>query len=107
MTEVTAPDYIAYDDVLNCRIQNDGRTLREYLTDLLLTVWQEGECFSGKRPFGNSGWQSDVYHSLGKAEYVDGTWNNYDGFEEFEPDVNQADRLIAEVIRYMCAGEDR
>lgn len=32
-------------------------TVREYLSRLLTTLLEEGECFSGKRPFGNSGWE--------------------------------------------------
>ncbi len=32
-------------------------TIREWLIALVRTLWLEGEGFSGKRPFGNSGWQ--------------------------------------------------
>lgn len=41
-------------------------TLREYFVELLRTLWREDDQFSGKRPFGNSGWQWDVYIGLGK-----------------------------------------
>jgi hypothetical protein len=34
----------------------DNITIRDYLRILLETLWEEGEGFSGKRPFGNSGW---------------------------------------------------
>ena len=43
---------------------NQTLTLREYFKKLLITLWEEEESFSGKRPFGNSGWQYDVYKSL-------------------------------------------
>jgi hypothetical protein len=45
-------------------------SVRGYLTALLAELWREEEGFSGKRPFGNSGWQHDVYSALAKAGYV-------------------------------------
>lgn len=48
-------------------------TIRDYLKTLLMTVWEEGESFSGKRPFGNSGWEYDLYAPLVKAGAVPGT----------------------------------
>ena len=42
----------------------EAKTVREYLVALARTVWEEGEGFSGKRPFGNSGWEHEVYNSL-------------------------------------------
>ena len=33
----------------------DAENIGEYLKALLSAVWHEGESFSGKRPFGNSG----------------------------------------------------
>jgi hypothetical protein len=52
--------------------ENDAgaSTIGEYLGTLLLTLWQEGESFNGKRPFGNSGWEYDVYRGLIKAGVV-------------------------------------
>lgn len=41
-----------------------AETIGDYLRFLLTTLWKEAEGFSGKRPFGNSGWQFDVYHVL-------------------------------------------
>ena len=35
-------------------------SLREYLKELLSKVWEEGEGFSGKRPFGDSGWERQL-----------------------------------------------
>ncbi len=32
-------------------------TIRDYFKKQLSTLWAEGESFSGKRPFGNSGWE--------------------------------------------------
>lgn len=48
------------------RLSADGIdcTLREYFKQLILTLWREGAGFSGKRPFGNSGWQFGVIHAI-------------------------------------------
>lgn len=40
------------------------RTIRGYLIALLRQVWREQDGFSGKRPFGNSDWTSDLYLAL-------------------------------------------
>lgn len=39
-------------------------TVKGYLKALLIAVWDEGESFSGKRPFGNSGWDYDILTAL-------------------------------------------
>jgi hypothetical protein len=54
-------------DVETNRPTQDPITLRAYLKELLLTVWDEEEGFSGKRPFGNSGWQHDLAGALIRA----------------------------------------
>lgn len=54
----------------------DAATVRDYLKALLRAVWDEGEGFSGKRPFGNSGWDSELKHALVKAGAVRGTVND-------------------------------
>ena len=35
-------------------------SIRGYLKTLLTTLMAEGEGFSGKRPFGNSGWEYEL-----------------------------------------------
>jgi hypothetical protein len=42
---------------------------RDYFKKLLLTLWDEQEGFSGKRPFGNSGWDYDLGADLTRAGY--------------------------------------
>ena len=80
---------------------NDAKasTVGEYLTALLSTLWTRGENFSGKRPFGNSSWPYEVYSALGRAGYVDATFDE-DGLVE-EVDSVTADRLILEAIDFM------
>lgn len=50
-------------------------TIRDYLRRLLEAVWVEEECFSGKRPFGNSGWKWEVFMALAKAGFVEATFD--------------------------------
>ena len=47
-------------------------TIREFFYELMKTLWEEGESFSGKRPFGNSGWDSDLVTCLIKNKVIDG-----------------------------------
>lgn len=47
-----------------------AKTIGEYLKMLLLKLWEEGESFSGKRPFGNSDWEYDLYYALARAGAV-------------------------------------
>lgn len=82
-------------------IENDAQatTIREYLQLLLITLWKEEECFSGKRPFGNSCWQSDIYNSLYNAGLISGSLDE-DGWL-FEFNQEEADELILSAIRQL------
>lgn len=71
-------------------------TVRDYLIALLRQVWTEKECFSGKRPFGNSSWQYEVYVPLMKAGLIEGKLDE-DGYVE-EMDTDKADELILAAI---------
>ena len=53
-----------------------------------IMVWEDRECFNGKRPFGNSGWEEDLY-TLVKAGYVE------------EVDTKSANKMICSVIDYL------
>ncbi len=50
----------------------NAKTVRGYFVALLGALWQEGEGFSGKRPFGNSGWESELHAALVKGGVVNG-----------------------------------
>lgn len=77
---------------------NDAQaaTVREYLVALLTELWSEQEGFSGKRPFGNSGWNHDLYLPLLEAGMVDGALDE-DGYID-QVDSDRADVLIADAI---------
>jgi len=54
--------------------ENDAgaATVGEYLVALLRQLWSDGSEFSGKRPFGNSGWDNELAEALVRAGLVKG-----------------------------------
>ena len=70
----------------------EAATIREYLVALLRQVWTEGEGFSGKRPFGNSGWDYDLYRALGKQGFIRMTLDEWGGVDDC--DIAKGDELI-------------
>ena len=92
------------EQVLACPMQDndaDAATIRDYLISLVAEVWSEGEGFSGKRPFGDSGWEYEIYVALLKAGMVDGELDE-DGYVE-EVDEPAANKLIADAIESLRA----
>ncbi len=82
-------------------------TVRGYLTALLAELWEQEQSFNGKRPFGNSSWQYDIYLPLARAGLVTGTvtGDDEDGYElggDF--DHRAADRLMQAAIAEVGAG---
>jgi hypothetical protein len=95
-----------YESILNTPMQDndaDAKTIREYLTKLLLKVWKEGEGFNGKRPFGTSSWEYDIYRALAKGGHVTGMEYDEDGDIAYFSDMQRtrADRMITESILWM------
>lgn len=45
--------------------------IKDYFIKLLEILWIEGEGFSGKRPFGNSGWEYDLTIPLVEMGYAE------------------------------------
>lgn len=77
------------EDILDLPIseRDTGATsIRDYLQKLLRTLWNEGEGFSGKRPFGNSGWQTELQVALIRAGLPFGTLDEDDYFEDDGPE---------------------
>lgn len=79
--------------------ENDAEaaTIGDYFRALLKQIWTEGEGFSGKRPFGNSGWDSEIYAALVKDGAVKGKLDS-EGYLE-KCDEAKANSLIMEAIR--------
>lgn len=74
----------------------EAATIRDYFKALLTTLLIEEEGFSGKRPFGNSGWISDLEIPLIKAGLVQGKIDA-DGYVEESDDEAIARVLLGAV----------
>ncbi len=74
----------------------ENMTVGGYLGTLLTKLWREGEGFNGKRPFGNSGWEYDVYEPLVVAGLVEGVITE-DGYIE-DVDCAKANEFILKLI---------
>ncbi len=86
--------------------RNDAKasTVRGYLVTLLATLWDKKDSFSGKHPFGNSGWEHAIYDTLVEHGAVRGSASEYnDGkgiVREYQcDDTAKADKLIAKAIQ--------
>lgn len=75
----------------NDREWGGERTIKEWLKDLLSTLWEQGEGFSGKRPFGNSGWESTFQIVLIQNGCVIGAITSYDDEDEECREVTSID----------------
>jgi hypothetical protein len=97
--------------VLNLRMQPndaDAETIGDYLVKLLANVWNEGEGFSGKRPFGNSGWKMEIGEALVRAGVIDGKWDSDDEDPEYRwldtYDHAACNRIVAAAIQALRPG---
>lgn len=93
------------DDVLNFQYDKwdlPRCTIRHYLVELASTCWMQNEGFSGKRPFGNSGWQYDVYRALAAGGFVEPEVDE-DG-EVYCADENEAEKVIMQCFRRLQEG---
>ncbi|GAA2346775.1 hypothetical protein [Dactylosporangium salmoneum] len=90
--------------ILNLRLDPDNDsgadTVRGYLVALLAAIWHDGEGFSGKRPFGNSGWQGDFDKAFIEAGWVAGQLDE-DGYVD-EVDGEAVDRLVRQAIKALA-----
>jgi len=86
-------------NILDVKMQeNDAgaATIRDYFKALLTKVFEESEGFSGKRPFGNSGWEFEIYRALITSGHIKGKLDENGDIEDY--DGKTADKLIHEAI---------
>lgn len=96
--------------VLDCPMgENDAeaKTIRDYLSKLLSLVWQEEEGFDGKRPFGNSSWQLEVYAALAENALIEATKDEWNDWNYRDADANALVQtailgLAGEASEYDC-----
>lgn len=83
-------------------------TIGYYLEKLLLTLLdknkiEEGESFSGKHPFGNSDWESDIAICLVENNIIEGKIERYkdNSIISFDYDWRQYAKIMSELIHYI------
>lgn len=89
-------------NILDLKMEpNDANadTVRTYLKKLLLMVWQKDESFSGKRPFGNSGWKYDIYNTLAIHGVIQGEIDEDGDVDIPQTEYPKADALISDAIK--------
>lgn len=102
VTFVPVQEFISDSTVLSalelrfCSDAGDNLTVRQYLHKLLFKLWKEGEGFSSKRPFGNSGWSYELYEPLIKAGFIKGDYSEDYGIENF--DDKEASEYVEKMI---------
>lgn len=78
--------------------KNKNISLKEYLKLTLVTFLKEGEGFSGKRPFGNSDWDWQIYKGLIALDSSLGKLDE-DGY------INTVDQRACDMIIMKCVEE--
>ena len=73
-----------------------AKNIGDFLRILLLTLWREGAGFSGKRPWGNSCWEYELYAPLIRYGAIKGKLDE-EGYVS-EVDTKEADALIELLI---------
>lgn len=78
-------------------------TIGEFFMRCLDRLWDEGERFSGKRPYGDSDWENPIYEALVRGRYLAGTIEMADDGDgpyvvEADYDCMEGHRLIARVL---------
>lgn len=87
------------DEILDLPMnENDAgaATIRDYFKKLLSELWIEGEGFSGKRPFGNSGWDLEIYTTLVEHHLIKGNFD--EDFYIENVDYEAGNRLVLGLI---------
>lgn len=89
----------------SCMDLDDEITIAAWMAELLSTLFHEGEGFSGKRPFGNSGWTLEPHAALVEKGLLKGTVTRdedgrLDGLND--EDYREFNALMAEVARSMA-----
>jgi hypothetical protein len=79
-----------------------AETVRGFLGELLWQVWEKGESFNGKRPWGDSGWEHDLHYPIVRAGLVTGSFNMHGDLLEY--DVKGADKIISRCILHIKNG---
>ena len=96
MSKVDLDDVLTFPMVDN---DADAVNVADYLKALLWQVWQHGEGFSGKRPFGNSCWEYELYKPLIVGGFVKGKLDEDDYIDSV--DEKAANKIIFDCIDHV------
>ncbi|MDD5151287.1 MAG: hypothetical protein PHC28_12575 [Flavobacterium sp.] len=77
--------------ILTFEYGGETTTIKDYIKELLLKLWEDPEGFNGKRPFGNSGWKYDIFATLIKNGIIEGELDE-DGY------INKCDDISGDMI---------
>lgn len=97
---------LGLDSALEIRFSSDAGdniTVREYFLRLLQTLWEKGDGFSGKRPFGNSGWDYDLYAPLMREGFIAGKLDD-EGFVEAFGNEAEAHEYVRNLMAAAICG---
>jgi hypothetical protein len=98
---------LSKEEILNLKINHidfhKNFTIRDYFCELIMTLWEDKEGFSGKRPFGDSGWEYDLYKPLIINNVIEGRLDDDNGIEYV--DKEQANNVIKSLIAYCFYGK--
>lgn len=72
-------------------------SIRQFFFELMKELWIEQEGFSGKRPFGNSGWDGDLIVCLIKNDLVKGKLDE-DGYIEDYNSKEVSDFVLKNIL---------
>lgn len=92
-------------DALEVRFDSDAgenKSIRDYFFTLLDTLWEEGEGFSGKQPFGNSGWEYDLYKPLIQHGFISGSLDSDGCVERYNR--SEANAFVSKLIHAAIYG---
>jgi hypothetical protein len=89
----------ALDTKIFCDRDNSIMSIREYLYELFSDLFHQGEDFNSKRPWGNSGWQFDVYTALIREGILPGMLDS-EGFLN-NCDEDECKKFVIEMIKFV------
>jgi len=86
-----------------CDVSDDVVSVRDYLFMLLDKLWDEKESFSGKRPFGNSDWEYDLFSPLVHEGFISGEVNACGDIVWL--DYQEACQFVSKLIKVAIYGD--
>jgi hypothetical protein len=96
-----------YEAALNvrfyCDAADDEISIRDYLFMLLDKLWDTKESFSGRRPFGNSDWEYDLFSPLVHGGFISGDIDEYGDVSYL--DYQEAYLFVSKLIKVAIYGD--